>query len=179
MEMNASRSMEARTGRANQVYSANGARVVAGSVCLDSDRRRVLMISSSANKSRWILPKGGVESDEPDYRETARRETWEEAGCVGEIVGSLGVVQDMRPPKEWSSRKSFENAASDVEVNEHPPRSVFYFYEMVVQELAEDFPEKHKRDRKWFSYGEAKTNLLLAKRPELLEALDRSSILKD
>lgn len=170
-------SMEVRTGREHQVYSANGARVVAGCVCLDDDKRHVLMISSSANRSKWILPKGGVEQDEPDFRATAIRETWEESGCKGEIVESLGVVQDMRPPKDWGSRKQFENATHDSEKN--PPRSVFYFYEMRVTEVAEEFPEKHKRDRKWFTYEEAKHNLLMAKRPELLDALNRSNIIKD
>ncbi|KAL3233202.1 Diphosphoinositol polyphosphate phosphohydrolase DDP1 [Nakaseomyces bracarensis] len=173
------RSMEVRVGREHQVYSANGARVVAGCVCLDREKKRVLMISSSANRSKWILPKGGVESDELDFRETAKRETWEEAGCIGEVGVSLGIVHDMRPPKEWSDRKMFENATSDAEVNKHPPRSEFHFYEMIVEEVADNFPEEAKRDRKWFTYSDAKQNLLNAKRPELLEALNRSSIIKD
>ncbi|CUS21689.1 LAQU0S03e08416g1_1 [Lachancea quebecensis] len=167
----------ARVGRQNQVYSSiTGARLVAGCVCLDSSKKHVLMIQSSAHKKKWVLPKGGVEKDEPDYESTAVRETWEEAGAIGEIVGRLGVIEDMRPPKEFNTDiKAFE-AATDAEVNKHPPRSEFHFFEMSVKSLEEEYPESYKRTRKWFSFKEAKEQLIIAKRPELLEALTRSSI---
>ncbi|CCC70514.1 hypothetical protein NCAS_0F00300 [Naumovozyma castellii] len=173
------RSDKPRTGRDNQVYSAKtGARIVAGCVCLTTDRKQVLMVSSSKHKKKWILPKGGVESDEADYRTTAQRETWEEAGCLGRITADLGVVEDMRPPKEWNKdRKSFENAKDDI-IN-HPPRTEFHFFELNIEEMVELFPESAKRNRKFFSYDEAKENLIVAKRPELLEALNRSSIVKE
>lgn len=173
------RTKVSRVGRENQVYSAKtGARVVAGCVCLSKDKRHVLMISSSAHKDRWIFPKGGVEKDEPDYKLTAQRETWEEAGCVGNIVNSLGTIEDMRPPKEWNKDISSFSKSQD-EVISHPPRSEFHFYEMEVTELPEKYPESNKRGRKWFNYLDAKQQLLLAKRPELLEALNKSSIVKD
>lgn len=92
------RSETAREGRENQVYSpVTGARLVAGCICLTPDKKQVLMITSSAHKKRWIVPKGGVEKDEPNYETTAQRETWEEAGCIGKIVANLGTVEDMRP----------------------------------------------------------------------------------
>lgn len=170
-----------RTGRENQMYSTKtGARLVAGCVCLNETKTQVIMIQSSAHKNKWVLPKGGVETDEPDFKDTAARETWEEAGVIGTIVDALGTIEDMRPPKDWNKDlKSFENAKNDLEVSKHPPRSEFHFYEMKVAQLAEEYPEKYKRNRKWFNYKEAKENLLKAKRPELLEALDRSSILKE
>lgn len=173
------RTTKSRIGRENQVYSPKtGARIVAGCVCLSKDRKKVVMISSSADKNRWILPKGGVEIDEPDYKLAALRETWEEAGCIGDIVANLGTIEDMRPPKEWNTDiASF--AKNTNEVISHPPRSEFHFYEMEVTELSESFPESGKRDRKWFNYQEAKKQLLHAKRPELLIALDRSGIEKD
>ncbi|SCU81630.1 LAMI_0B07074g1_1 [Lachancea mirantina] len=174
------RSSTARIGRQNQVYSeVTGARLVAGCVCLSKDKTQVLMVQSSAHKQKWVLPKGGVENDENDFRITAMRETWEEAGAIGQIVKSLGSIEDMRPPKEWNKNlKNFEQALSDSDVNKHPPRSEFHFYEMIVDTLAEEFPERHKRDRKWFSYEDCKRELLRAKRPELLEALDRSNIVR-
>ncbi|AAS54756.1 AGR266Cp [Eremothecium gossypii ATCC 10895] len=165
------RTVHSRVGREKQRYSAlTGARLVAGCVALNEDKTKVIMIQSLAqgsNGNKWVLPKGGVELDEPDFRDSARRETWEEAGVVGEIVRYLGVIEDMRPPKNWSAGGAV-----------HPPRSEFHFYEMRVQELADEYPEKHKRQRHWFTYSEAKTQLQLAKRPELLEALDRSAIVK-
>ncbi|CAI4064260.1 hypothetical protein N7582_002655 [Saccharomyces uvarum] len=175
------RSETSREGRENQVYSAvTGARLVAGCICLTPDRKEVLMISSSVHKKKWIVPKGGVEKDEPNYETTAQRETWEEAGCVGKIVASLGIVEDMRPPKDWNKDiKQFETARDDPEVAKHPPRTEFHFYELEIEKLIDKFPECHKRHRKLYTYADAKKNLIKAKRPELLEALNRSSIIKD
>ena len=115
------RSETAREGRENQVYSpVTGARLVAGCICLTPDKKQVLMITSSAHKKRWIVPKGGVEKDEPNYETTAQRETWEEAGCIGKIVANLGTVEDMRPPKDWNKDiKQFENSRKDSEVAKH------------------------------------------------------------
>ena len=58
--------------------------------------------------------------------------------------------------------------------NPKAPRAAYRFYEVRVQEEMKDWPEKHKRDRMWMSYGKAKE--MLQGRPELLEALERSSI---
>lgn len=171
------RSKVARVGRKNQVYSKEtGARLVAGCVCLDESGQRVLMISSSAHKDKWILPKGGVESDESSYEATAHRETWEEAGCVGTIVKSLGTVEDMRPSKEWNMKFKEQCILGDHEIIFHPPRSEFHFFELKIEQLFDEFPECHKRQRRFFAYEDAKRELIRAKRPELLEALDRSSI---
>ncbi|CAB4255542.1 similar to Saccharomyces cerevisiae YOR163W DDP1 Polyphosphate phosphatase [Maudiozyma barnettii] len=175
----------ARVGRENQVYSEkSGARIVAGCVCLTTDHSKVLMINSSADRNKWIIPKGGVENDEVivqsdgsiDYSKTAIRETWEESGCVGEIVAKLGFVEDMRPPKEWNN--NFKNEIHTDNVIVHPPRSEFHIYEMQIVTLKDEFPEDHKRNRKLATFEEAQQDLINSQRPELLEALKRSSILK-
>lgn len=168
---------KSRMGRENQVYSiVTGARLVAGCVCLTPGHDRVLLLSSSADRNKWIIPKGGVENDEPDYKITAERETWEEAGCIGKITKSLGVIEDMRPPKDWNT--NFRNEKHEDNVITHPPRSEFHIYEMEIEKLEEIFPESDKRDRKLATYEEAKAELIRSKRPELLEALERSSIHK-
>lgn len=175
-----------REGRDNQLYSAEtGARVVAGCVCLTATLDKVLLISSSADRNKWIIPKGGVEIDEvqtgasgeQDYTRSAIRETWEEGGCVGEIVANLGTVQDMRPPKEWNNK--FREETHTDNIIKHPPRSEFHIFEMQIATLRDEFPEAGKRDRKLATYSEAKRELEKAKRPELLEALNRSRIIKD
>ncbi|CCF59287.1 hypothetical protein KAFR_0G02550 [Kazachstania africana CBS 2517] len=165
-----------RVGRENQLYSARtGARIVAGCVCLNRDKDLVLMVSSSADQNKWILPKGGVELDEIDnFQSAALRETWEEAGCLGRIVKSLGIVEDMRPPKNWGPKLP----AVSGEVIKNPPRTEFHIFELEIEQLPEIYPESKKRVRRLFSYADARTNLLNAKRPELLEALNRSSISK-
>lgn len=168
-----------RVGRENQLYSSvTGARLVAGCIILDESRENVLMVQSSAHKKRWVLPKGGIESDEPDFESAARRETWEEAGATGDIVKALGSIEDMRPPKDWNpDLKAFESS-NDETVNKWPPRSEFHFFEMINVKLEDNYPEVKTRNRQWFSYEQAKENLTRAKRPELIEALNRSSIKK-
>lgn len=103
----------------------------------------------------------------------ATRETWEEAGVTGKIVKSLGVIDDLRPPKEWNTNKEeFMNS----EVLKHPPRSEFHFFEMIVEKEYDTFPESHKRQRRWVTYQEAIDELKSIKRLELVEAIERSSV---
>lgn len=153
----------AREGRTHQLYAADGRRVVAGCVVLTRDRRQVVMVSSAKHRDRWIIPKGGVELDERDsYLQAAQRETWEEAGCVGVVEKYLGEVQDTRdkcPPEA--------------------PRCEFHFYQLLLQELSPAWPEQHRRHRACFDYATARRHLQLARRPELLDALERSDIVKD
>lgn len=160
----AEKCMKAREGRSNQVYSSTGSRVVAGCVCVNSDSSKVLMISSAAHPDRWILPKGGVEKDElsieGDFSESAVRETWEEGGVTGKVTKYLGKYDDMRKPVEYN--------------NSLIPKTEFHFYELLVEDLADTWPEK--RQRKWADFAEAKADLILAKRLELVEALKDSSL---
>lgn len=143
---------------------------------MNQDHSKVLLISSTGQKKRWVLPKGGVEMDEAEYVDSAIRETWEEAGVTGKIIRSLGMIDDLRPPKEWNTNKEeFLNQ----EILKHPPRSEFHFFEMVVEKEYDEFPESNKRSRKWVSYHEAIEELINAKRLELKEAVERSSILKN
>lgn len=158
-----------REGRAEQMYNAkNHARLVAGGIVLDYSLEKVLMISSSKHKDRWILPKGGIEYDEKDnFAITALRETWEEAGAVGTITKKLPVVEDARDPAELAATK------------DEIPLCEFHFYQMKLVELDTAWPEADNRLRRWCTYQEAKHELLKSKRPELLSALNDSDIVKD
>lgn len=163
-----------RVGRNNQSYSdVTGARLVAGCVILNDSKTKILMVQSSSHKCRWVLPKGGVEIDEIDYKDTAIRESWEEAGVIGKIVKYLGVIEDSRPSKRWIP------ATSGDKIIKHSPRSEFYFYELELTEICDEYPEKNKRLRRWFSYLEAKSQLEKSERYEFLEILEKSSIKKN
>ena len=167
------KSKEARTGRDNQRYnSTTGARIVSGCICLNSTKDKVVMISSSKHKHRWILPKGGNETDETEM-ETAIRETWEEAGVEGKIIKKLPVVLDSRGQKAPVIKADFNESDGPV------PKSEFHFFEMQVEELSMEWPEQKKRERRWCTYSEAKHELIKLKRPELVTALNSSSIIKD
>ncbi|KAK4162235.1 NUDIX hydrolase domain-like protein [Cladorrhinum sp. PSN259] len=149
-----SRSMESRTGRTKQRYNAKGERLVAGVVPLTADKHYVMLIQSTRRKG-WVLPKGGWESDE-ECDEAAAREAWEEAGIVVTIDYDLGEIKETNPRKK------------------HKERSLYRFYEATVTSEELEWPEKEKRERKWFTFSEAKE--ILKDRPELQTALERSTM---
>lgn len=132
------------------------------------------MVLSSAHKGQWVFPKGGIELDEgEDFVISAVRETWEEAGCEGRILSKLPVVYDTR-----GSKAPVLNHGEDFDPKKVVPKLEFHFYEMLVEKLFAEWPESEKRERRWCTYSEARHELLKAKRPELVTALDASSILR-
>lgn len=139
-------------------YGAQGERLVAGIVPMASDRKLVLLIQSTRHNG-WVLPKGGWETDEPTQEEAAKREAWEEAGVVVKIQKDLGTITERRSADQYTKEA---------------PKATYRFYEATVEEEKAKWPEMHKRRRKWMTYKEAIG--LLQGRPELLEALERSSL---
>ncbi|OJK00787.1 hypothetical protein ASPACDRAFT_59619 [Aspergillus aculeatus ATCC 16872] len=152
------RSMESRVGRKNQRYGPKGERLVAGVVPLSADKTLVLMIQS-AGRGGWVLPKGGWETDENSPQQAACREAWEEAGVICTVHKDLGQIPDMRSSSLLSSTA---------------PKASYQFFEVTVDREEEQWPEMHKRKRQWVTYKQAAD--ALASRPELLEALNRSSM---
>ena len=130
---------------------------------LSNDSSQVLLIQSSGGKG-WVLPKGGWEKDEATQEAAAEREAWEEAGIHCKIEKDLGIIEEKR------------TEAQIKKYGAHAPRASYRFYEVKVLKEADKWPESHKRGRAWMGYSKAKE--LLANRPELLEALEKSSIKK-
>jgi len=149
-----------RVGRDNQRYSASGERLVAGIVALSQDRTKVLLIQAS-NKKHWVIPKGGWETDEATAADAAKREAWEEAGILCAELRDLGHILDERTPKETTA---------------HAPKALYQFFEAQVVKEEDDYPEKAKRSRQWMTYAQARD--VLTRRKELMEAVNRSSIVK-
>jgi len=133
---------------------------VAGVVPLSDDKKKVLLISST-RRTTWVLPKGGWELDEPTLEVAAAREAWEEAGIVVKITNDLGKVDEKRKEEQLTP---------------DAPRAAYNFFEVTVTKVEDVFPEMEKRNRKWMTYDEAVK--ALENRPELLDALERSSICK-
>ncbi|KAF8939791.1 NUDIX hydrolase domain-like protein [Dissophora ornata] len=144
----------AREGRQNQLYN-NGARLVAGCVPIDKQGRRVMLVASSKHENEWVLPKGGWENDETQ-EEAAARETWEEAGVIGKIVSLLGEYEH--------KNKRTGN-----------PESIFIFFEMEVEKVEERWPEMKKRERRWFSFEDAKN---IVSKKVMKKALEQCSLAK-
>lgn len=107
-----------------------------------------------------MLPKGGWELDE-SITEAAQREAWEEAGIHCTIEYDLGQIKETRPPKD---------------LKQSAPKALYQFYQVTVTREEVEWPECHKRSRHWANYIEAKEAMKL--RPELIEALERSTIRK-
>ena len=66
----------------------------AGSIVvrLDTKEPQVLLVTAKRNPRNWIFPKGHIEKGETP-EQAAVRETWEEAGVVGKLIGPAGVLE--------------------------------------------------------------------------------------
>ncbi|KAI8581987.1 hypothetical protein K450DRAFT_230249 [Umbelopsis ramanniana AG] len=152
---------EAREGRQNQVYDEDNVRQVAGCIPIDPRTNRVLLITSSKHEGVWVLhlycfckqPKGGWENDETQAQ-AAARETWEEAGVRGTITRQIGTFVE-------TTKKGSAKAHHCI-------------FEMHINEIMKKWPEKKKRERRWFTFDEAL--VVTASKPYMQEALRSSSL---
>ena len=90
----------------------------------------VLLVRSKKDPTIWVCPKGHIDGNESE-RETAVRETWEEAGVSGVLGQAVGA------PLEFESGKE--------------PISVQYFVMRATREL----PSPEGRDKLWLTVNEA------------------------
>ena len=114
-------------------------RQAAAAVFRGSGNQRELLLITSRDTGRWIVPKGWIEDGE-DGAEAAIRETWEEAGLIGEVLPD-GPVGHYRYIKQRPRRG---DAVCDVDV-----------YLLRLLDEKEQWPEKDQRQRKWFPIATA------------------------
>jgi len=93
-------------------------------------------------------------------------EAWEEAGITGRVTRALGEIRHPRPANTLLPAKA------------GPTHTLYYFFEFHVECEEDQWPEMHKRKRKWLTYQEASACFQSMNRPELLEAINRSSVLR-
>ncbi|UPG72098.1 NUDIX hydrolase [Roseomonas gilardii subsp. gilardii] len=98
----------------------------------------VVMLVTSRDTHRWILPKGWAEKNMAPH-ELAAKEAYEEAGLVGEVlteaVGSYSYNKRLRSGREVPCR---------VQV-----------FPMRVERQLEDWPERQQRETRWFTLDRA------------------------
>lgn len=99
--------------------------------------KEVLLVTSSSG--RWILPKGWP-IDGLTAPQAAAQEAWEEGGVKASKVGKTALGS-------FFSRKTYNNGRSE-------PCETMVF-NLKVADVADDFPEAHKRDRIWVSPSKA------------------------
>lgn len=111
----------------------------------------LVMLITSRETRRWIIPKGRPEKKLKPY-EVAAREAMEEAGLIGKVA-----------TETYAAFKSEKRLASG-RVRECIVR--VHLFE-VLREL-DDWPEKKQRERRWMTPGEA---ALTVGEPGLVELL--------
>ena len=110
-----------------------------------------VMLITSRDTGRWVLPKGWPEGTE-EFCEAAAREAGEEAGLSGAVAR-----------REAGRYRYAKVLSSGVEV----PCEVIVF-PLEVDQVAERWPEKKKRQRGWFSPKDAATRV---REPDLAELI--------
>lgn len=110
----------------------------------------VLLVTSRETK-RWILPKGNPEKKMAPHQ-VAELEAFEEAGVKGKIKS-----------KPFASFPSVKRLKSGKEI----PCDV-QIYLLEVREELPKWPEKGERDRRWMSFGEA---AMISGEPGLVQVL--------
>lgn len=98
----------------------------------------LIMLVTSRDTGRWVLPKGWTEKDVTGS-ELAAKEAFEEAGIVGEAAPEL--VGSCRYLKRLPRGRVIE-----CEVRVFPMR---------VDRLVDDWPERGQRTRRWFTPAQA------------------------
>ena len=102
------------------------------------DGETVVMLVTSRETGRWVLPKGWAERRLKGPR-VAAKEAFEEAGIIGDVqrkaVGSYNYL------KQLPNNRHLE---CDVKV-----------FPLRVRKLLSDWPERKQRDRRWFTLSQA------------------------
>ena len=97
-----------------------------------------IMMITSRETRRWVIPKGGRMVGKSDP-EAAAQEAMEEAGVKGDIdVQSIGVFRYVKGLKDGGVRQCVVSV---------------YPLEVLIQMGA--WPEAHQRERRWMSLSEA------------------------
>lgn len=139
-----------------------------GAICLrlvpDSDRALEILLITSRDTGRWVIPKGWGTAKKKSY-EIAKQEAWEEAGVKGRVwKKALG---------SYHYEKRVEGGgAVQARVRVHL---------IMVSRIEEDFPEKGQRTLRLFAPDKAaeavrepELKCLLAKVPDQVAKLLKS-----
>ena len=102
-----------------------------------------ILLITSLETGRWIVPKGWPEADET-LAASAEREAFEEAGIRGRVSQTpIGTYHYSKASASGLERRC------EVQV-----------FAMEVDEAEKRWPEKHQRDRRWLAPGDAAKRVL-------------------
>ena len=98
----------------------------------DKGSQSAILLITSLTRSRWILPKGKLDLQE-SHEDGCKREAFEEAGITGKVLNDFPIT-------------TLITSASEGKIEKFPVT----FYPFSVQKELDDWPEKQKRERRWF-----------------------------
>lgn len=116
-----------------------------------TDGQPMVMLVTSRETRRWILPKGRPERDLAPH-DVAAREAFEEAGLKGRVV-----------KRRFATFPSVKRLKS----GEQAPCTVDVFL-LEVGKVLDEWPERKERDRRWVTPGEA---AMLVGEPGLVQVM--------
>lgn len=136
------------------------ARVQFAAVCYRRVNKSLeILLLTSRRSGRWIVPRGWpINGLSP--AETAAQEAWEEGGVKGKLHDMCLGIYDYDKVLE---------TGTDL------PVSVAVF-PIKVKKLADDFPEKGQRRRKWFSPKKAASRVQEPELKKILRKFDPKKI---
>lgn len=136
-----------------------GAQIAALPLMRDKKGRIKILMVTSRDTGRWVMPKGWEMDGEKPW-DAAAIEAIEEAGAEGYI--SDQVLGTYRYPKILKNGEILP-----VEVRVYP---------MVVEKLRRDWKERKQRTRRWFSVKAAAKRVNEPDLSELLTSLDHTTV---
>jgi 8-oxo-dGTP pyrophosphatase MutT (NUDIX family) len=113
------------------------------------DGKIEVLLITSIRKKKWIIPKGYVEFNLSHF-ESAKKEAFEEAGIYGE--------------NETIELGSFQ-------VQKNIGTCFIRVFSMEVTKVLDEYPDKEKRRRKWFSVEEAVQSVEIQELKQMITAL--------
>ena len=105
---------------------------------MEQDGETRVMLVTSRDTGRWVLPKGWVERRVSPH-EMAAREAFEEAGIIGAV--------EAEPLGAYAYPKRLGRGA--------PVTCKVAVFQMRVEKLLDDWPERRERVRRWFTLRQA------------------------
>ncbi|MBE9606917.1 NUDIX hydrolase [Acetobacteraceae bacterium H6797] len=127
----------ASTDKAQARKKGHGRQYAAMPLMTKDGQTQVLLVTSRETK-RWVLPKGWAEDDLTPH-ELAAKEAYEEAGVTGDVVPE--------PIGTYHYQKKLEGgqiAACEVGV-----------YPLWVKKQLKNWPERKERESQWFTFSQA------------------------
>ncbi len=126
-----------------------------GALCwrISAKGLRILLITSR-DTGRWVIPKGWTMKKRTDW-DAAAREAWEEAGVEG-VVGE-------EPIGLYTYRKRLPGRNIQCAVKVFP---------LEVEAMRREYPETGQRNSKWFSVKKAARNVAEPELAALIRAFD-------